>query len=329
MPLAVFAIVACTAEVEPPPAPATSPAPAVSDTADTGVLDTDVPYWPEKLACGEPPPFPASVAFLPSFGPHEDFAFDATGRLVGVDPFGNLVGRDRDGAIELLSPGVGPAKGVQYFGDSTLAVALWDQDFVGHILPQGQKQFLATVVSPNGLAVDPRGYVWASSTSGALTRISPEGDTEIVVQLQNTSMDGIAFSPDYRRLYFNMEYGQVRYLELDDAGEPLGDAVDFTSVPLAFGVGVLDGMTTDRCGNVYVIRMDGRVFRFREDGTPAGVLDVLPGGGFVVTPSLNFGSGVGGFERDHLYVMSFTGGIYEAAIGIEGRWEPHYAPDVR
>lgn len=326
-------LLACTS---PTPVPPTSEVPAtevVEPTGDTGTVDTDtedtdvVPlYRPEQLVCTELPPLPTEFVRLPGFGPHEDFGFDATGMLIGVDGGGNLIGRDRQGATTLISPNVGEAKGTRYLPDGSIAIALSAEGALGKVLPDGQKTVVASIANPNGIAVDIHGHAWVATGAGTVVRVDTDGTQLTFGPFSGGigSLDGIALSPDFRRIYFNSEFGAIRTIELDDAGDPVGDATLFATLPLGLGIAILDGMTTDMCGNVYVVRMDGRVYRILPDGTIDGFINFGAGAGFLVMPAANFGSGVGGFERDRLYAMNFLGGVFEAEIGIEGHWEPHY-----
>lgn len=326
----MFFLLACT---EPTPVASDTPTatevPTPEDTglpiptADTAPPTPEPPFRPQIQDCPDPlPDLPTDFQAMPAFGPHEDFAFDAEGYLVGVAGTGNLSGRNRQGDIQLLSPAVGEAKGTRYLPNGDIAVALSAEGAVAIVHPDGQRETLANVPAPNGIAADILGNVWVSSGTGALYKVEPDGTATIAANITFT-LDGIAFSPDFRRVYVNSEFGDIHYVELDDDFEPIGGPQLLVRANL--GLSILDGMTTDMCGNVYVTRMDGRILRFLPDGTPAGSMNVqgtLPL--FSVTPALNFGSGAGGFERDHLYIMNFLGGVIDADIGIEGHWEPHY-----
>ena len=82
--------------------------------------------------------------------------------------------------------------------------------------------------------------------------------------------------------------------------------------------GGLDGLDVDECGNIYVTEyIAGKVFRFAPEGGEAEeILDVDSSW----IPNLHWGRGVGGFEKDVLYMMDRdTNGIYEIAVGFEGR----------
>lgn len=293
-------------------------------TADTAPpTPPPPPYRPTAQVCDEElPPLPTQFSGLPAFGPNEDFGFDAHGYLVGVGGNSNLTGRNRDGDVQLIAPAIGEAKGTRHLPDGSVAIALSGEGAVAVVHPDGQREIRASIPAPNGITTDIAGNIWVASSTGALYRIAPDGQADIVANI-GFSLDGIAFSPDFYRIYVNSEFGDIHYVELDDDFEAVSEPQLLVRVPLVFSI--LDGMTTDMCGNVYVTRMDARVFRYKPDGTPAGSMNFqtfspIP----AVTPALNFGSGVGGFERDHLYVMNFLGGVMEADIGIDGHWEPHY-----
>ncbi|MEZ4316290.1 MAG: SMP-30/gluconolactonase/LRE family protein [Myxococcota bacterium] len=279
-------------------------------TADTG--DSLPPI------CASLPPLPTATPVIQGLGISEDFAFDVEGRLVGVEN-GNLRAVTRDGDLTLISPNVGDARGNRILLDGSVVVASVFTGTLQQVQLDGARTTLASVPQPNGIAIDPRGDAWVTSSSNGLYRVGVDGSVDLVGQ-NGSSLDGIVFSPDYRVLYFNSELGNVWRLEIDADGDPVGTPELFADVPL--GGGLLDGMTTDICGNLYVIRMDGHVVRFLPDGTLDGIVDIDTGFAFI--PALNFGPGIGGFERDHLYVMNFGGGVFDLDIGVEGRWEPHY-----
>ena len=85
-------------------------------------------------------------------------------------------------------------------------------------------------------------------------------------------------------------------------------------------------MTADICGNIYVVDMSGVIIRVTPSGEPEVAVTV--GSGDVwemgeMIPAVNFGSGYGGWKSDHLYVISFSQGIYEVDMGVAGKPEPH------
>jgi sugar lactone lactonase YvrE len=323
-------LVACTADSDDPLVPTGLVDTDVVDTdaTDTGLLDTDVddtdppaPYRPQTQDCPELPPLPTTFTSVNGVGPHEDFTFDRNGRLVGIDGTGSLRAETRDGDVQLLSPGVGEAKGTRFLPDNSVVVALPAIGTVDRISIGGGQVLHAGVPAANGIAIDLHGNAWIATMNGTIERIAMDGTRTVVVD-SGLSYDGIALSPDDRLLYFNSEFGNIYRMPLSDDGEPAGPHEFFANIPVNFAV--LDGMTTDMCGNLYTSRMDGRVYRILPDGTVDGFIDFTNHPGPIVIPAINFGPGVGGFERDHLYAMNFLGGVVEADIGIDGRWESHF-----
>ena len=85
-----------------------------------------------------------------------------------------------------------------------------------------------------------------------------------------------------------------------------------------YGSGGLDGLDVDECGNVYVTEyIKGIVWRMdAETGAAENILELNSSW----IPNLHWGSGVGGWEEDILYVMDRdTNGVYAVDIGLKGR----------
>ncbi len=82
--------------------------------------------------------------------------------------------------------------------------------------------------------------------------------------------------------------------------------------------GGLDGINADECGNVYVTEyITGTVWAFRDGGTSVEVAAKLPSSWI---PNMHWGSGVGGWEEDVLYVMDRDQGrVFGLELGLRGR----------
>ncbi len=78
--------------------------------------------------------------------------------------------------------------------------------------------------------------------------------------------------------------------------------------------GGLDGMTVDACGNVYVTEyIEGVIWRFSPEGVREKVT-TLPS--FWI-PNMHWGTGIGGWEEDTLYVMDRERGrVFELVLGV-------------
>lgn len=79
--------------------------------------------------------------------------------------------------------------------------------------------------------------------------------------------------------------------------------------------GGLDGMTVDACGNVYITEyIEGVIWRFTPEGVREKVID-LPS--FWI-PNMHWGTGLGGWQEDTLYVMDREEGrVFELVLGVE------------
>ena len=174
---------------------------------------------------------------------------------------------------------------------------------------------------------------WPSARTGGSTwrrsagflRVDPDGgDVEVVADLPGNSFDGLTFSPDYTRLYFNEELGQIHYVDFDADGNP-GTPRIGASIPLGgggLGIFVLDGMAADACGNLYVVQMSGTIWRVRvDDGT---VEEIVNFGGLATIPRRELRDCAGFRVEPDLAVRDHasTGAVYEVDVGVPGKWEP-------
>ena len=171
--------------------------------------------------------------------------------------------------------------------------------------------------SPNGIAIGDDGFIYLSQGVGDVLRIDPvTGDATILVE-SPVSNDGITFSPDYRTLFINSDMtGDFLSLGVDAAGAVTSPLALFATLP-----GPSDGMVMDACGNAYVTQFfPPAIVRVRTDGTVEPFI-VLPVGQTIV--AANFGTGVGGWGKTHLFLSDLDDGMLEYDVGVYGKWEPH------
>lgn len=297
---------------------------STTPTADTGTPtptgETGTPADPCDLIS----PQPLSGTEHGWISGSEELVFDALGNMYNLADAEQALMRTPYGGppVPVVPyPGFDLA-GIRFLLDGDLAIA---DEFAGAVMRQslsGSRTVLqGGLVSPNSLAVGPDGRLYIA-TYGAILRMDPSGSgpPESLYVRANTDFDGLTFSPTYDRLYFNHDDGGI-------VGRLVLDPVTFellaieNHADLGGGWGAeLDGMATDACGNVYVARTDGTIERIRPDGSH-GVYYSLPGNAW--TTALSFGSGVGGWERDHLYVMDRGGSLFDLEVGVDGRPEPH------
>lgn len=125
----------------------------------------------------------------------------------------------------------------------------------------------------NDAAVAPDGSLWAGTMrydeatgGGSLFRVTPEGSTNLVLD-DVTVSNGIAWSPDHRRMY----YVDTPTRRIDVFTYSDGNAVDRRPyVEIEDGAGWPDGITVDADGAVWVALWDGAAVRRY---TPDGRLD--------------------------------------------------------
>jgi sugar lactone lactonase YvrE len=300
----------------------TAPASPTGHTGHTG--DTG-----PALDCAELPEavFVRHMANMPST---EDFTFDDEGYTWGVSTVnGGLIRTLYDGTPEVMKPNVSSwGRGARFLPGAGGDLLVAERD-TGSLLRFDRDTMGTTVVhagynEPNGLAIGEDGMVHLTQGVGPVVRVDPDTGEQSVIHDSNVSTDGITFAPDYQRLYWDSEYGQIATAVIDADGVVTEEASVLTTIDVeGSGLSILDGMAADACGNLYVVRMSGQIIRVTPDGTQSLVIDLSMSPAASLISAVNFGSGVGGWERDHLYVMSLLEGMFEIDVGIEGKPEPH------
>lgn len=332
-------VAACTGGVTTPTEP-TEPAPTDQAETEAHSGHSGFRWWPhsgliEHSATGghtaEPPdpcidPPPTTFVSHGTLGQvrrTEEFAFDAVGGMVNAAENDGVYRTSYAGNPVLLAPYRSfEIAGTRVTPDGT-AAAICDEaagQIVAVDLQTGAQRVLASgLPSPNSIGFDQRGWLYVAAF-GQVTRYRGGGaPAELLLSRPGVDFDGIAFAPDDSAVYWNADsIGDIYVASMDASGE----VVDVRT-PLRLQVtGELDGMTTDVCGNLYVIATNGELRRIRTNN----LLETLipPNGRY--TTAISFGSGLGGFERDHLYMMDRSDGLLDLELGIEGRREPHYPP---
>ncbi len=109
-------------------------------------------------------------------------------------------------------------------------------------------------------------------------------------------------------------YGSAGSCEFSTGGEL--DCVAFSA-----DRGGLDGIGVDACGYVYLAEYrTGKVYRVTPDGSAAVELITLPSGWI---PNVSFGSGLGGWDSNTLYIADRDSGrVFGLDIGLPGRPTP-------
>ncbi|MCA9493784.1 MAG: SMP-30/gluconolactonase/LRE family protein [Myxococcales bacterium] len=274
--------------------------------------------------CIDPPPTTfVSHGILGQVRRTEEFAFDAVGGMVNAAENDGIYRTSYSGNPVLLAPySSWEIAGVRVTPDGA-ALALCDEA-AGQIVAVdlqtgGQRVMASGLPSPNSIGFDQRGWLYVAAF-GQVTRYRGVGaPAELLLSRPGVDFDGIAFAPDDSAVYWNADsLGDIYVATMDAAGEVLD-----VRTPLRLQVTAeLDGMTTDVCGNLYVIATNGQLRRIRTDHSQ----ETLIAANGRYTTAISFGSGLGGFERDHLYMMDRSDGLLDLELGIEGRRDPHYPP---
>jgi len=311
----------------------------VDDTDDKVIIDTDTepivdtdtdtdPTGPtETFDCTTLPPPPTVWRMLNNIPASEDFTIDTDGYLWGVSISTTALVRTlHDGNPEAILPNVSSwGRGTRFLstGDMVIAEPNSGQLIRVDLAGPSVTPVLGNLQEPNGIAVGDDDMVYLTEMTGKISRVDPYSGDRTVLYDTPISTDGISFAPDYRTLYWNSEQGQVIEAEIDNAGALVGNPAVLANVNTGY-FDLLDGMTVDVCGNIYVVRMSGYIVRITPDGQQQELIDFSNFQGGVFISAANFGSGYGGFEKENLYVMNLNGGVFEIEMGIPGKWEPHY-----
>jgi len=249
-----------------------------------------------------------------------DLAFDDQGNLVGAQE-GHLFRTPYDGEPELWISDAGgfiaglrmTAKGVLVYADSSSSTLF-------RVDPEDDsKQMVVSGLEyPNGVEVDLEGFVYvAEQNASRVRRIEPASGQFSILAEGLTNANGLSFSPDYRTLYVgSLGGGAITALHLK-ADMTVEGVSPFMS---GIGDGALDGMAVDACGNVYVCEFGpGTVWRITPDGVSlVPLVELGEDSGWI--PNMQWGSGIGGWDSETLYVLDNNmGRVFAVPTGVGGK----------
>jgi hypothetical protein len=279
---------------------------ATASTGHTGVPPFD---------CSTVSPNPISVRPVPGARGYHGLAFDLAGYLYGIDTNGNVIQADFYGNGTVFAPGVGTIQGMDTLANGEIVIAS-DQGAIVALDPAtGGTRRIATGIYAYGVVVGPDQLVYVGDRSNTY-RIDPVAETQ-TVYLSGNQAQSLGFSPDGTKLYFTTTFGYALWqVELDGNYDPIGDPTQLSN----FGQSYRDGLAVDSCGLIYVPDYGtGKMYRI--DPT-TGVNTVYVN----FTPFSNyghsavFGSGIGGWLTDAIYVPqpynNYTVG--EIVTGVPG-----------
>ena len=148
-------------------------------------------------------------------------------------------------------------------------------------------------------------------------RVAPDGTQSLVADFEYPN--GLAFSPDERRLYVaNTRWAQyIHVLELDTAGKMMRRRI-FADMSSDETDGVPDGMKVDVEGRVYCTGPGG-TWVFAPDGSPLGIIR---------TPEVPANLAFGGPDLKTLFFTARTS-VYTMRVKVPGQPHPYYKTRLR
>lgn len=267
--------------------------------------------------CTAVPPPPVAHETIPGFTTSEDFVFDSMGNYVSIDSNGNLVRITKAGVKSLWIPGFNTnTAGMVALADDSVVICDVSNGALRRAYPNGS---VTTVIGglnyPNGIDVGPDGYIYVAEDSGnRVRRVHPDtGVSTIVANMSHPN--GIAFTDDPTLMYVgSYNNGLIYKVEQPVPGQP-GTVTTFVQ-PNQFSGGGIDGIGVDVCGNVYASEYtSGHVYRI----TPEGVVSQIVDTGAFWIPNIKWGRGIGGFEKNVMYVADRDEGrLFGVSVNFEG-----------
>ena len=148
-------------------------------------------------------------------------------------------------------------------------------------------------------------------------RVAPDGTQSLVADFEYPN--GLAFSPDERRLYVaNTRWAQyIHVLELDTAGKMMRRRI-FADMSSDETDGVPDGMKVDVEGRVYCTGPGG-TWVFAPDGSQLGIIR---------TPEVPANLAFGGPDLKTLFFTARTS-VYTMRVKVPGQPHPYYKTRLR
>jgi hypothetical protein len=309
---------------EPRPSPAPSPpdltgTSTTGTTGETGATGETGLVELEQDDCASLVSGPFDFLSTDRVRTEEDFDFDAQGYLI-TQHLADLAGFTRQGEAHVVAAGIGPdAAGIRSLVTGDIVVAQPDTGFLNRVDPLAGTvtPILGGLSSPNGLEAGLDGMIYSSEhiSGGRVRMVDPyTGEAELLAELEYPN--NMALSPDERTLYVVAgSYGgpsRVVALDRDDNGE-WGDSPRMVYEHDQW----LGGITTDKCGHVYIVEYSaGKVYRLRveDPATPERIAD-LTSGSF---SSLRFTPGTGDWAPSELFVTNRMA-LFSIDVQIAGR----------
>lgn len=279
------------------------------------------------------PTLPVDCGSLPSEGPvsyttfdistQEDFDFDADGRLIYVDGGSmspNLLGTDTSGSTSVVAVGLPDTRGISVLPDGNVAVALFADGRIIEVDPNtGATDNLLTGLSgPNAVEIDDTDTIYFTDY-GVVRKLELSTGEATTLAEGFIFPNGLSLDEDHDTLYIADNLVGIFRMSLEPGGTWSEPDLVIEAGPYAMS---FDALEVDACGNLYVLGFDnGALYRFDPVTFEPTLLIDFPqptGAGY---NAIHWGSGVGGWRRDVLYVTN-RDQIFGAEVGVPGRDQP-------
>ncbi len=220
---------------------ACTPDPKLDDSA-VSPDDSDAPVDSspdsEQSTC-ETAPLPVEKVYEPGYTSAEDFAFDAEGYLVSIDPLGNLVGINRDGDRRTILPSAtGYAAGTRILPGGDILFCDAQKGGLVRVDPAtgASRVVLSGLNYPNGMELDAEGQAYvAEQITGTVRKVNPDTGESTVVAYGLYNPNGVSFSTDYQTLYVG-SFGAGVVWAIDREGEGWSAPRVYATTPESPGV---------------------------------------------------------------------------------------------
>jgi len=289
-----------------------------------GKDDTGDGPIPIEYDCEKQPDGPWSIETITAVAT-EDIDFDQDGNLVGSD-MSHIWRTDIDGNQQMWVPNFPFRAGMRLLSTGQLVVADNYQGALVRVEPDGSRETVLSGLSyPNGIEIglDDAVYLTEHDGNRFLKVDAQTGDYEIVHQGFIQYPNGISFNEDFSALYIAgfSGVGTIYRIPVSKDGE-FGEMESWST---GVGTGWLDGIAVDICGNVYIadygasqilkLPPEGKTYEVLVDGSGLG------GWYGAYMPNMQWGSGVGGWDTEVMYVPEgwMADRTYSIELGIPGK----------
>jgi hypothetical protein len=313
----------------------TTPPPDTSDTAPvttgaTGATGDTAPPAPTgdtgpstvDIDCSLVPASPVSTLPVVGARGYHDVIFDDTGRIFGSNG-DSIIWADYYGNSGVLVPGTGLVQGLGKLLDGDFVGATDTSDSLFRFTSAGVTSPIIGNSGAYGVVVGPDGMIYTANYD-KIERVDPvTGARTEIFSRPGFQPRVLNWNKDFTKLYMGTlgGNGDIYQIDVDPVTlDPLGPSSVFAS---GVGTGAYhDCLTVDYCDNVYVCDFStSRLYRITPDGV-ASIYIQYPNGQY--SHGAEWGSGIGGFRVDALYVSQPYNGdtVAEIVIGIPGKdWD--------